>query len=148
MGYNREKVISTLEKCSLGRFAESSIQLADVWFASGSHTVLTQEMENYILGAAIYGTVENHVAIERARKGGSLAYYFNRLFMPYSKLKKVYPRLEKYPILYPFYQVKRWCRFFVRGRGFHAKAEIKAASSGLTEKQRSIIALCEDLGLK
>jgi hypothetical protein len=92
--------------------------------------------------------VENHVVIEKARKGGSFAYYFARLFMPYSKLKKIYPRLETYPIPYPFYQVKRWCRFIYRGRLFHAKAEIKAASNVTTDKHKSIISLCNNLGLK
>jgi len=148
MGYNKENVISMLSECSLGVFAEQVILLSDIWLGGESHTELTREMENYILGSAIYGTVENHVAIEKAKKGGSFGYYFSRLFMPYSKLKKIYPRLEKYPILYPFYQVKRWCRFIYRGRLFHARAEIKAASNTPTDKQKSIVALCDSLGLK
>lgn len=148
MGYNKENVISMLSECSLGVFAEQAVLLSEVWLDGVSHTEITREMENYILGSAIYGTVENHVAIEKARRGGSLGYYFSRLFMPYSKLKRIYPRLEKYPILYPFYQVKRWCRFIYRGRLFHARAEIKAASNAPTDKQKSIVALCDSLGLK
>ena len=70
------------------------------------------------------------------------------MILPYQKLKKIYPRLEKYPILYPFYQIKRWCRFIYRGRLFHAKAELKAANSTLTDEQQDMINLCDSLGLK
>lgn len=148
MGYNKENVLAMLSECSLSRFAEEAILLSEVWFADSAHTELTRKMETYLLGSAIYGTVENHVVIERAKRGGSLGYYFSRLFMPFSKLKKIYPRLEKYPILLPFYQVKRWCRFIYRGRLFHARAEIKAAQGALTEEQKDIISLCDKLGLK
>ena len=147
MGYNEANVISMLSECSLSKFAESVILLSDVWFDKVAHTELTLKMEQYLLGSAIYGTVENHVVIEKSRKGG-VGYVWERLFMPYSKLKKIYPRLEKYPILYPFYQVKRWCRFVKRGRMFHAKAELKAAKSTLTDEQKNMISLCDSLGLK
>ncbi len=148
MGYDKSKVLEMLSECSLAVFAKQMMLVSEIWFSDSSHTELTRRIENYLLGSAIYGTVENHVIIEKSRKGGSFGYYFYRLFMPYSKLKKIYPRLEKYPILFPFYQVKRWCRFIYRGRLFHARAEIKAANSALTEEQKDIISLCDSLELK
>ena len=148
MGYDTDNLLNILSECSLEKFARSVILLSDVWFSGEAHTDLTREIENYLLSSAIYGTIDNHVAIERHREGGKRGYYFKRLFMPYASLKKIYPRLEKYPVLYPFYQVKRWFRFILRGRLFHARAEIKALKGAPTDEQKRIIALCDELELK
>lgn len=148
MGYDKEKVLAFLEECDLRNFAEQAMLLADVWFSDSEHTDLTRQIENYILNSAIYGTVENSVAILRARNGGRFGYIIKRLFMPYSLLKKIYPRLEKYPILFPFYQVKRWCRFVWRGRLSHAREEIKANSRQETQEQKQMIDMLHSLGLK
>ena len=85
-----------------------------MWFDGCAHTDLTREMESYILGASIYGDVENRVALSQIKQGGRFKYLLGRIFLPYNKLNKIYPRLKKYPILLPFYQIKRWCRFVFR----------------------------------
>ena len=41
-------------------------------------------------------------------RGGKFKYLMHRLFAPYSQLVKYYPRLAKYPILLPYYEIKRW----------------------------------------
>lgn len=148
MGYSKKNVTEILSECSLSYFGEQAMLLSDIWMDGADYTDVTLRMEKYILGTFIYGTIESHVAIKKSRSGGGFAYCMNRLFMPYSKLKKMYPRLDKYPILYPYYQVKRWIRFFLRGRLFYAKEEIRAASSKLSDEEKSTVKLCQDLGLK
>ena len=148
MGYDKNRVLELLGECELTRFGEEAMLLSDVWFGGGEHTDLTRKIERYILGSAIYGTVENSVAINRAKSGGRFGYIIKRLFMPYSLLKKIYPRLEKYPILFPFYQVKRWCRFIYRGRLSRAREEIRLNTRQETQEQKEMLDMLDSLGLK
>ena len=146
MGYDSAKTFELLREAGLDKFAEQSMLLADIWFSGAEHTDLTRTMEDYILGAAIYGNLENRIAILQARKGGRLGYILSRIFLPYSKLKKIYPRLEKFPILLPFYEVKRWFGYFIRRGTSRAKSEMKINNSISDEKVKGLVAMCNELG--
>ncbi len=145
MGYDRERALSLLSECKLQKFALEMMNLSEVWFGSSEHNSITRELEAYLVPSSVYGTVENRVAVAKQKRGGGLRYCFSRIFMPYSKLKKIYPRLEKFPILFPFYQVKRWFRFVFRGRMYYARAEIAATRNVSREKQDRIGNLCKML---
>ena len=122
--------------------------LSDIWFSGAEHTDITRTMQDYILGAAIYGNLENRIAIIQAKKGGRLGYIMSRIFLPYSKLKKMYPRLEKYPILLPFYEVKRWLGYFARRGTSSAVSEIRINKNISNEKIKELVSMCNELGFE
>ena len=145
--YNSEKLDELLQIANLKAFETQMTALSDVWFSNETHTPLTQEMENYILGAGVYGSLENHVAIFSGHANGRLRYFFKRVFPPYRLLKSTYPILKKYPILYPFYTVKRWFRILFGKNRSKALKETKYTTTISDEKTRHLTQLCEDLDL-
>ncbi|MBQ8684597.1 MAG: hypothetical protein IJ514_00285 [Clostridia bacterium] len=109
---------------------------------------VARELEAYIVGAGVYGSLENKVVVNQVRKKGKLRYLLSRIFLPYKKMKRLYPRLEKAPILLPFYHIKRWCLFLFKKDKKRAVAELKYNNSVSDEKKARISALCRNLGLK
>ncbi len=147
MGYNSDRVRELLAIANLVPFYEAVLTLYNVWLENGMHTELTREMEDYILSSGIYGTTENRVAIAQANKGGKLRYVLGRIFLPYSRLILYYPNLKKHPILYPFYQVKRWFRIVFTKDRKNAITEIRLNSSVSEEKTARLHTMCEELSL-
>lgn len=147
MGYDREGAQKLISAMGLEKFASEARLLSCVWFSDAKHTDLTLEMEDYILGAGIYGSAENRMAVMQAKDVGKLKYTLSRLFLPYSKLKKIYPRLEKYPILLPFYELKRWYRYLSRRGVSSGRSELKAYDSVSKEKKARVSSLYKNLEL-
>ena len=56
----------------------------------------------------VYGSTDNRVALQQKKKGGRIGYVLSRIFIPYAKLKRYYPVLEKHRWLMPFMQIRRW----------------------------------------
>ena len=104
-------------------------------------------MESYILGAAIYGDVENRVAILKRKQGGRFRYIMGRIFLPYGKLKKIYPRLKKYPILLPYYEIKRWLRLVLRKDTARALNELKVSGNVSEDKAERLTNMLDALEL-
>ncbi len=99
------------------------------------------------LGAGVYGTLENKVAIASEQSEGRFRYLLKRVFMPYSSLVINYPNLKKHPILYPFYTVKRWCRIvFGKGRE-RAMSEIKYNATVSDNRKQRLSSMCAELNL-
>ena len=99
MPCDREVARLLLSECGVLTFSEEIERLCAVWFSGAEHTSLMLEMERYIVGAGVFGNLENQVAIEHKKQGGRLRYILGRIFAPYDRLKLYYPRLEKYKIL-------------------------------------------------
>lgn len=148
MGYDEETVKQLLIECKLIDFGNAVVKLSNVWFSEDNHNDLTKEMEDYVFGSGIYGTMENKVAIAQSRKGGKVKYVLNRVFLPYSKLKRFYPRLERYPCLFPIYQVVRWMDFVFRKDKKRAFSELKWNTRLDLEKKERLRLMIEHLNLK
>ncbi len=126
---------------------ENNVQLvAKYWFDDGESNELINEIANYVLYSGTYGTMENRVAIDRKKKG-KLKFLLSRIFLPYSVIKMHYPVLQKYPILLPFYQVKRWFNLFDKSRRQKSINELKEATSGDNQRQNKIDRIMKDLKL-
>lgn len=146
--YDSEKLEKLLEEASLSTFASKLFALSEVWFGGKKHDKLTLEMEEYILGAGIYGSVENSVAMGRAVKGSRTSYILGHIFMPYKNLKDRYPILKKCPLLFPFVSVYRW--FYILF-GKYRKLAFSIFKSNInldSEKQKRLDALRSNLKLK
>lgn len=148
MPLDEAKLYSLLSECKLQKFALEMMNLSEAWFSGGEHNDLTREAADFILGAGVYGKLENRIAMAQNNQNqGKLGYVMSRIFLPYSKLKRIYPRLEKYPILLPFYEVKRWFRYLLRKGTSSAAREMRVNSSITDEKKARLREMCKSLEL-
>ena len=147
MPYDKDIAENILSVCGTLAFSKEMENLSRSWFSSEEYTALTQEMSDYIVGAGAFGTLENSVAISGNIKGGRVRYLIGRVFAPYDRLKLYYPRLEKHPMLLPYYQIKRWCRLLFTKSRKRALLEIKKTSAVTSESGEKIVDMCSRLGL-
>ena len=123
-------------------------KLSSIWFADGSHTPITKEMEEYIIGAGVYGTQENYVAIQQSRRGNRFKYVLSRIWLPYERLKHYYPSLNGKKILLPFYEFRRWMKLiFSRKTRRRSINEMRASSNLDTSRAERLSAHMSELGL-
>ncbi len=144
---NTDKRNKLLSDGGLLKFSEEAENLAAAWFGNKEHDATTQEMENYILQGGVYGTLEQHLAMSQNKKGGKFRHLMSRIFLSYKDMAIYYPSLKKCPILFPFYQVRRWCRILFCGGRKAAMNEIKVNQNITKEQQERAKKLLEDLNL-
>ncbi len=147
MKYDKNTADDLLQSCHLTEFSQRSKELSEVWFSDMKHTRLTKSMEDYILGGGVYGISENKIAIASTQSGGRLRYALGRIFLPYRRLKVTYPVLNKYPVLYPFCLIRRWCRILFGKDRKNAIHEFKNTVSVEEMKKESLGDLCRELKL-
>lgn len=147
MRFDKSITKDLLLSCGLYEFSSAVFHLSNVWFGYDEHNDVTREIESYVFGSGIYGTIENRVAILHANNNGKLRYIYRRLFLPYSKLKNIYPMLENYPVLLPYYQVVRWVDFILNKDKKHTLLELKFNNNMVQEKKNSLKSLMNKLNL-
>ena len=142
---DRAKRTALLREGGLLKFSEACETLSEVWFGDEEPTELTGLLEKYVLSGGMYGNIENMVAVQKNQDGGRLHYIFRRLFMPYERLKNVYPILQKHKWLTPVMQLRRWYDMIATGRMKRTVGEIKSLKS--TPGNTEIKKLLEQLEL-
>lgn len=147
IGYDEGKVEKLLQEGDLLIFYNRAEELMNVWFEGKPHNPITQEMENYILQGGVYGTLEQQLAMSQNKKGGKLRHLLSRIFLSYEQMKFYYPSVKKCPILFPFYQVRRWFRILFCGGRKAAMNEIKANQNLSEEKNQIAKIMINELGL-
>lgn len=116
IGFDSTILENLLSEAQLLEFYYSICEVVNVWFENNSHSNVTLGIEEYIIKGGVYGTI-NNAAVISAATGESKAESFSKLmFMSRESLAILYPKLERYPMLYPFYQVKRWFRIFNKSK--------------------------------
>ena len=116
IGFDSTILENLLSEAQLLEFYYSICEVVNVWFENKSHSNVTLGIEEYIIKGGVYGTI-NNAAVISAATGESKAESFSKLmFMSRESLAILYPKLERYPMLYPFYQVKRWFRIFNKSK--------------------------------
>ena len=136
-----------LQRGGLLTFAREAEYLSKVWFENEPRTPLIEQMEEYLLGAGVYGNLSNRVVANQVKRGGKIKYALSKIWLPYENLKYYYPGVRKRKWFVPFYQVRRWCRvLFGKGRK-HAIKELKVNSSVSDEKKNEIKELFKRLDL-
>ena len=108
-GLDRDCLGKELGKLGLTDFEAESRQLAFHLFDGEELTAAERDMLAYIVDSGTYGTMENIVKHQVARRG-RLGYLFRRVFLPYREMCPLYPVLKKAPILLPFCWIVRWVR--------------------------------------
>lgn len=147
VGFDEDKEQKMLQESGLLTFYERSTDLVNVWFEDKDHSEITQKMENFILQGGVYGTLKQNLAMSQNKKGGKFRHLMSRIFLSYKDMAVYYPSLKKCPILFPFYQVRRWCRILFCGGRKAAMNEIKVNKNITTEEQERAKKLLEELNL-
>ncbi len=141
-----EALEALLAPAGLSLFGQAVFALSDVWYSDAPHSELTRQMEDYILGAGIYGSTENRVAVSRANNQGRLSYLLSRIFMPYRQMKNRFPVLQKCPLLLPFCHVVRWFGLLSPKKRENARLELKYNSEIDGNKADALGGMLRQLG--
>lgn len=129
-------------------FANACESLSVVWLENAEIDTLGKQLEEYVLTGGVYGTLQNRVSMQQAKKGGKIKFILSRIFISNTALKIKYPKAEKYPILLPFYHIVRWVKpIFQKGSREQAKNELKETASVEKSEKMSKDKLLKDLGL-
>lgn len=148
MAVDIPRLESMLREAGLLEFYRAVNETVDVWFENKPHSHTTAGIQEYILTGGVYGTWANAFAV-RAAGGESRLKSFGRLmFMSRANLEYMYPRLERYPLLMPYYQVKRWFGFFSKTRRTHLKRLTDTRGSVTKTQAGSTADLLAKLGLE
>ncbi len=147
MGYDESKARQFLQDNGLLDFYIKAISLTEVWFENYKHTTILKDMEDYILQGGVYGTLEQQLAMAQNQKGGSFKHLLSKIFLSYDSMLIYYPSLRKCPLLYPFYQVRRWFRIAFCGGRKRALNEMKLNQNLSQLKKEKAKKLIDELGL-
>jgi hypothetical protein len=142
---NREKL---LVLGAYDKFEMNANRLSGVWFGGEVHTEASEMLENYLLGAGVYGNTENRVKVRTAKQGSRLKYMLSRIFLSTKDLATTYPRLEKQPWLMPIYQVRRWFRLVFCGSFKKSVNELKIAGNVSQKDRDETSEFFETVGIK
>ena len=130
-------------------FANACEKLSVVWLENAHYDVLEKQLEEYILTGGVYGTLQNRVSIQQAKKGNKFKYILSRIFISNKELKIKYPKLEKHPWLAPFYHIKRWLKPITnKDSGKKSFNELSETATVEEKEKQAQETLLRDLGLK
>ena len=147
LSFDKKKREDLLQGANLLPLAKAVEKLSRVWFSGEEADETSETLGEYILIGGTYGSFKNKVAAQQSRKKNKISYLLSRLFLPYSQMKYQYPRLQKCPILYPFYIVKRWFLLLKKDKRNLAKRELEQTVRGDENEQKKVSKLLKDLGL-
>ncbi len=108
----RKKLIA--EGC-LEEFDTKVNELAEYWFGEKSEAdTFLKQMADYIIAGGVHG--RKNVSIAKSVMAGSKTKYTcAAVFSPFSEMKRMYPILEKHPVLLPACHVVRFIRIIGKG---------------------------------
>ena len=115
-----------LEHGGLLKFAEAARELSLVWLAGKEADERSRKLQSFLLHGGAYGSFDNRVALQQKKKGGRVGYVISRAFIPYERLVRYYPVLEKHRWLMPLMQVRRWFMLLRPDVAKMARAEFAA----------------------
>ncbi len=147
VAFDSQKLEKLLKNAQLFDFYLAVCATADVWFENKTHNVITLGIEEYVLKGGVYGTIKNATTIAMATGESRKKSFFKLMFMPRSNLEIIYPKLEKYPLLYLYYQVKRWFRVFNKTKRKKIENFTNMQNSITKEEVQSTADLLYRLGL-
>ena len=149
MDFSRADREKLLRQGNFLTFANACESLSVVWLENTKIDALGEQLEEYILIGGVYGTLQNRVSVQQAKKGGKFKYILSRIFISNKELKIKYPKLERYPWLAPFYHVKRWLKPLTdKDSGKRSFNELSETSTVEEKEKQARETLLRDLGLK
>ena len=144
--YDRGEVLDILSEFGLSRFEGAAVKLSRAWMCGESKDGL-ETMEEYIFTGGVYGSVAQNVASKQRGSKNRLGYLWQRVFMPYSELKKRHKALDGRPWLTPFFEVWRWLSLFDFMRFKRSARELATTAKLDEENVKNVKALLDSLGI-
>lgn len=123
---NRSVRKEKMKRCGLEEFEDAAVHLSEVWFGEEEHNQLTQQMEEYIFKAGIYGSIENWALVQEIQHNGKWKRIWKRLWLPYKQLIWDYPNLKGKQYLQPYYEGKRFIKMITDGRWKRSLRELNS----------------------
>jgi hypothetical protein len=145
---DKEKRDALLSTSGLLAFRDVAQELSRVWLMEKERSELSSKMESFIMDGGVYGSPDNRVLLQQKKKGGKFGYLLSRIFIPYNKLKRYYPVLEKHRWLTPVMQIRRWFMLLDPSVRFMAKREISANGKIEKSSAEQMNEFLSDIGLK
>ena len=137
-----------LSQGGLQKFTNASRTLSEVWLGGKEPDELSLQMQEFLLHGGVYGSTDNRVALQQKKKGGRIGYVLSRIFVPYAKLKRYYPVLEKHRWLMPLMQIRRWFMLLNPDVAKMAKREMAINGNLAKTKTDEMNSFLDDIGLK
>lgn len=108
---DRDILNERLKDCGLDIFEREIVKLVDYWFCGKDADIKTKALARYIFGSGLFGSNKQYFATELATiagnggsvKSGTVKKLMKNIFTPYTDMAIYYPKLQKYPILLPYY---------------------------------------------
>ena len=147
-----------LSESGIQKFAKVAEIISEKWFSlkanqnsgivqTNEENKLIEELSDYVINGGVYGTTKNRVAVQRADKSKT-GYFLSRIFLPYRDLSMLYPNLEKHKVLFPFYEIRRWCSIVFGGRLKKGMSELSENSKVTQEDCKKMKNLLDELELQ
>lgn len=143
----RDEYERLLSEDELLKFAREAEHLSLVWLGGEAHTNISINMENYVLKGGTYGTTDNKVVLQSAKKGSRFKYAISRIILPYNIIRYHYPILERHRWLTPVMQVRRWFKLVFCGGIRRSANELRMSREVSSEQLESAESLLESIGL-
>jgi hypothetical protein len=147
MEIDHEQLNALLAESGLEALYSASMKLSKVFMEDLAPDVQTAQLAEYVLGGGVYGTATNAAKVKAAKGTGKIKSFLKLVFLPRKNLQVLYPNLKKHPILFPFYQVKRWFRVFEKNKRQKVKHLTSARNAVSLDERNSTKNLLEGLGL-
>lgn len=135
-----------LDRLGLTEFFFHIKKLGEIWFDGKEYDEFYVDLSRYIFAGGRSGNAVNaasgKISSERSLAKGKFTFLLSKLFLPYSQLKKIYPALEKAPVLLPVFWGMRICGIVFRPehRSYErAKIILKKTDKSSIENARKIL---------
>ena len=138
MGISYSCAKELLQKAGIYKFSEEMSKLAERCFTKNDIDPFSDSVLKYIFQGGVYGSRENHIAVDKSKDNSSVIYALKRLFLPYKTMAIVYPVLKKAPYLLPFCWVARWIIALFGGKTKRIVSEMNCANNISDERIREI----------
>ncbi len=145
--YDEQRLLKFCEETKLVTFYRACCRLCDIWFGGKAYTDEDRAFADYVLGAGVYGTAENHTKVTNVRKGSKLAFIASRIFPPVTSIYSLYPRARNKKMLLPLYYIRRMFRVFLPSRRKASVAQLKQTVNLTEQNANELKALLSLLGL-
>ncbi len=104
---NMEYIYNELKKINLDTFAKELYNLSNSIFNKEKLNINQELLLDYLIDSGTYGNIVNSSTSGVINNQSKNKFLLKRLFPSFMELKHKYPRLNKYPILLPYYWLKR-----------------------------------------
>ena len=143
---DREYLDKEFKNMGLSLFVQRLEKFADDCFINKNLDENSQILLEHALYAGIYGNGKSYKAGRIARMSddsvskGKIRSFFSAVFLPIDRMKAHFPKLNKYPILLPFYWIIRIIRLTRKGKKYKNRLDYSDISQSDYKEMKQFFA--------